>query len=55
MIAVAIGPDASRPGSQRVLELIAGDNVVYVDDYQNLAGAIHEIYRLICCMYLTTI
>ena len=55
MIAVAIGPDSTRPGSQRVLEQIAGDNVVYVDDYQSLAGAIHEIFDLICCMYLTTI
>ena len=55
VIAVAIGPDSTRPGSQRVLEQIAGDNVVYVDDYQSLNGAIDEIFNLICCMYQTTI
>lgn len=55
MIAVAVGPDSRRAQSQRVLTQIAGENVIYVDDYQSLDDAIVEIYNLICCMYLTTI
>ena len=55
MIAVAIGPDSKRVQSQTILTLIAGDNVVYIDNYQSLGDACDEIFNKICCMYLTTI
>ena len=55
MIAVAIGPDSKRVQSQSILRQIAGDNVIYIDNYQSLGDACDEIFNLICCMYLTTI
>ena len=55
MIAVAIGPDSKRVQSQSILRQIAGDNVIYIDNYQSLGDACEEIFNKICCMYLTTI
>ena len=55
MIAVAIGPDSKRVQSQSILRQIAGDDVIYIDNYQSLGDACDEIFNKICCMYLTTI
>ena len=47
MIAVAIGPDSERPGSQAVLAQVAGSNVFYVDNFQSLAAAIDDVVYFI--------
>ena len=55
MIAVAVGPDARRVTSQRVLTQTAGVNVFFVDNFLSLNDAIEDVADLICRMYLTTI
>ena len=55
MIAVAVGPDAKRVTSRRVLNQTAGVNVFFVDNFLSLNDAIEDVADLICRMYLTTI
>ena len=51
IIVVGIGPDAPKPKYRRVLELIGGKNLFFVDDYANLTVATDDIKKMICRKY----
>jgi len=48
VIVVGIGPDAQKPHHRLVLEEIAGENLVFVDDYASLDDHTDDIVKLIC-------
>ena len=51
VIVVGIGPDAVKPHYRLVLEQIAGENLLFVDDYDSLDDHTDDIVKLICRKY----
>lgn len=47
LVAVAIGPDSSRPESRRVLNEIGGENVFYIADYQSIPDTVKDVVDFI--------
>lgn len=48
IVVVGVGPDAKKSKYRKVLEFIGGDNLFFVDDYENLDDATQDIRNLIC-------
>jgi len=48
IVVVGIGPDAEKHRFRRVLAMIGGENLFFVDDYANLDDATQDIVKLIC-------
>ena len=48
MIAVAVGPKSSISKHQEVLASIAGDDVYYASDYDNLHALLDNLTKVIC-------
>ena len=51
MIVIAIGPDAKRGKYRKVLDKIAGKEVFFVEDYNELQDVVDDITALICRKY----
>ena len=51
VIVVGIGPDAVKPHYRQVLQQIAGENLLFVDDYNSLDDHTDDIVKLICRKY----
>jgi len=51
IVVVGIGPDAEKHRFRRVLAMIGGENLFFVDDYANLDDATQDIVKLICRKY----
>ena len=51
MIVVGIGPKAQAPKHRLVLAEIAGENLLFVDDYASLDNHTDDMIKLICRKY----
>ena len=55
MIAVAIGPDSSRPGSQKNLKQIAGEKLIELPyNMSEIGEKMDAVVNYVCGMYLMT-
>ena len=51
LVVVAIGPDAQKQRYRKVLRSIGGNELLFVDDYENFAGVVSDVKNLICRKY----